>query len=135
LRFDYVQIAQVLVNLIENAIKYTPEGTPIEVAARLVLGAIEISVHDEGAGIAPENQARLFEKFYRAHAGNAAPGTGIGLTISKGLVEAHGGRIGVESEPGCGTTFRFSLPLTEPPQVQTRTQSKSAPAKNQGKAA
>ena len=66
LRFDYVQIAQVLVNLIENAVKYTPDGTPIVVAAHQIPGAIEISVHDDGPGIPPEHQLRLFDKFYRA---------------------------------------------------------------------
>ena len=111
LRFDYVQIAQVLVNLIENAVKYTPAGTPIQVVARQVPGAIELAVHDEGRGIPPEYQLRLFETFYRANASSAAPGSGIGLAISKGLVEAHGGTISVESEPGAGTTFRFTLPL------------------------
>ncbi|MGH2614206.1 MAG: GAF domain-containing sensor histidine kinase, partial [Thermomicrobiales bacterium] len=111
LRLDYVQIAQVLVNLIENAVTYTPAGTPITVAARSVPGAVEISVHDEGSGIPPESQQRLFEKFYRAGSATGASGTGIGLTISKGLVEAHGGHIGVESAPAAGTTFRFTLPL------------------------
>lgn len=111
LRFDYVQIAQVLVNLIENAVKYTPAGTPILVSARQVPGAIELSVHDEGPGIPLEYQFRLFEKFCRANASSAAPGSGIGLAISKGLVEAHGGTISVESPPRAGTTFRFTLPL------------------------
>jgi two-component system sensor histidine kinase KdpD len=111
LRFDYIEIAQVLINLIENAIKYTPPGTPIMVAARRVPGAVEISVHDDGPGIAPESQSRLFEKFYRARSSTGAPGAGIGLSISKGLVEAHGGRIWVESAPEEGTTFRFTIPL------------------------
>ena len=111
LRFDYVEIAQVLVNLIENAVKYTPAGTPIAVSARMVPGAVEIAVHDDGPGIPPESQRRLFEKFYRARSGTSAPGSGIGLSISKGLVEAHGGTISVESAPGAGTTFRFTLPL------------------------
>jgi two-component system sensor histidine kinase KdpD len=114
LRFDYVQIAQVLVNLIENAVKYTPAGTPIVVAAHQIPGAIEVSVHDDGPGIPREHQLRLFDTFYRANAATAAPGAGIGLAISKGLVEAHGGRIWVESEPGSGTTFRFILPLPPP---------------------
>jgi two-component system, OmpR family, sensor histidine kinase KdpD len=120
LRFDYVQIAQVLVNLIENAVKYTPDGTPIAIAAHQVPGAIEISVHDDGPSIPLESQARLFDKFYRANAATAAPGSGIGLAISKGLVEAHGGRIWVESEPGSGTTFRFTLPLSQPSKVNPR---------------
>jgi two-component system sensor histidine kinase KdpD len=111
LRFDYVEIAQVLVNLIENALTYTPVGTAITIGAKRVDGAVEISVHDEGPGIPLERQARIFEKFFRARVGTVPMGTGIGLAISKGLVEAHGGKIGVESAPGAGTTFRFTLPL------------------------
>jgi two-component system, OmpR family, sensor histidine kinase KdpD len=121
LRFDYIEIAQVLTNLIENAVKYTPVGTPITVTARQAPGAIEISVHDDGPGIPPETQTRLFEKFYRAYAARNVPGTGIGLAIAKGLVEAHGGTIGVESAPGEGTTFRFTLPLSSAPNIQSRT--------------
>jgi two-component system sensor histidine kinase KdpD len=110
--FDYVEIAQVLMNLGENAIKYTPPGTPIRISARLVDGAVEFAVSDRGPGIPPARIDRLFEKFYRADEGSRVPGTGIGLTISKGLVEAHGGRIWVESTLGEGTTFRFTIPLT-----------------------
>jgi two-component system sensor histidine kinase KdpD len=136
LRFDYVQISQVLVNLLENAVKYTPPGTSIAVAARQAGGAIEISVHDDGPGIPVEHQARLFEKFYRAHSGSAAAGTGIGLAISKGLVEAHGGRIWVESEPGSGTTFRFTLPLPASSHVESHPPAAaSAPAPGRGRAA
>jgi K+-sensing histidine kinase KdpD len=109
LRFDYVQIAQVLVNLLENAVKHTPAGTPIDVTARQVPEAIEISVQDQGEGILREHQMHLFDKFYRAN--TATSGSGIGLSISKGLVEAHGGTISVESDLGAGTTFRFTLPL------------------------
>ncbi|MCC7023409.1 MAG: DUF4118 domain-containing protein [Thermomicrobiales bacterium] len=110
LQFDYVEIAQVLVNLIENAITHTPTGTPIEIAARRQADAVEVAVHDAGPGIPPWAQARIFERFYRGEPGSGA-GSGIGLAICKGLVEAHGGRIGVESQPGAGTTFRFTLPL------------------------
>lgn len=110
LPFDYVEIAQVLTNLIENAVKYTPSGTPITVSARHRPGRIEVAVHDAGPGIPPNQQARIFEKFYRAP-GTMTAGTGIGLAISKGLVEAHGGEITVESGTGTGTTFRFTLPL------------------------
>ncbi len=120
LRFDYVQIAQVLVNLIENAVKYTAHGTAIAVAAHQVPGAVEVSVHDDGPGIPREHQLRLFDKFYRVAAATAAPGVGIGLAISKGLVEAHGGTIWVESEPGNGTTFHFTLPLPPPAHAQPR---------------
>ena len=135
LRFDYVQIAQVLVNLIENAVKYTPEGTPVAVAARQVPEAIEVSVHDAGPGIPPEHQLRLFDTFYRANAATAVPGSGIGLAISKGLVEAHGGRIWVESEPGNGTTFRFTLPLPPPSRARSGPAEIEAIAVGEGQAA
>ncbi len=132
LQFDYVQIAQVLVNLIENAVKYTPVGTAITIAARRIPGAVEVSVHDDGPGIPLEKQDRLFEKFYRVDAGGVAPGTGIGLAICKGLVEAHGGRIGVESAPGSGTTFRFALPFagSSPAQDDDEVPSPVAPAQS-----
>jgi two-component system, OmpR family, sensor histidine kinase KdpD len=135
LRFDYVQIAQVLVNLIENAVKYTADGTPIAVAAHQVPGAIEISVHDDGPGIPREHQLRLFDKFYRAYAATAAPGAGIGLAISKGLVEAHGGTIWVESEPASGTTFRFTLPLPPPLRTRSHAAEIQAASLGQGRAA
>jgi two-component system, OmpR family, sensor histidine kinase KdpD len=135
LRFDYVQMAQVLVNLIENAVKYTPDGTPIVVAAHQIPGAIEISVHDDGPGIPREQQLRLFDKFYRAYAATAAPGAGIGLAISKGLVEAHGGTIWVESEPGSGTTFRFTLPLPPLPRTRSRLDEIEVAPLGQGQAA
>ncbi len=117
LQFDYVEIAQVLLNLIENAAKYTPPGTPITIGAQRVPGAIEISVRDQGPGILKENQTRIFEKFYRAPSSVAASGTGIGLAISKGLVEAHGGRIILDSAPGEETVFRFTLPLSPDPRA------------------
>ncbi len=110
--FDYVEIAQVLMNLCENAIKYTPPGTPIRIEVRRADNAIEFAVIDQGPGIPRAKQSRLFEKFYRVNERSSAPGTGIGLTISKGLVEAHGGRIWVDSREGEGTTFRFTIPLT-----------------------
>jgi two-component system, OmpR family, sensor histidine kinase KdpD len=135
LRFDYVQIAQVLVNLIENAVKHTAGGTPITIAAHQVLGAVEISVHDDGPGIPREHQLRLFDKFYRVYASAAAPGAGIGLAISKGLVEAHGGSIWVESEPGSGTTFRFTLPLPPPVQAQSRPPEMGTASSDEGQAA
>lgn len=109
--FDYVQIAQVLMNLGENAIKYTPAGTEIVVTARRVGSAVELSVRDGGPGIPPDRLPHVFEKFYRSNQTTAVPGTGIGLTISKGLVEAHGGCIRVDSRVGSGTAFHFTIPL------------------------
>lgn len=110
-RFDPVQIAQVLTNLGENAIKHTPAGTPITFTARKVRDAVEFAVRDTGPGIAAERQPHLFEKFYRVEA--AGPGIGLGLVICKGLVEANGGKIWVESQAMRGTTFRFTIPLAE----------------------
>lgn len=111
--FDYVEIAQVIMNLGENAIKYTPEGTQITIAARQVAKAIEITVADDGPGIQSSKQIRLFDKFYRIADDGRVPGSGIGLAICKGLVEAHGGRIWVESRKGDGATFRLTVPLGE----------------------
>ena len=110
---DYVQIDQVLTNLVENALRHTPPGTSITVSARREDGQIRVSVADTGPGIPPAALERLFEKFYRleARAGERARGTGLGLAVAKGLVEAHGGRIWVESAPGAGTAFHFTLPL------------------------
>ncbi|HEY7063788.1 MAG TPA: ATP-binding protein [Chloroflexota bacterium] len=113
---DYVEIDQVLSNLLENALKYTPPGTPIRVAARVEGDALAVEVADQGPGIPPAALPRLFEKFYRAASGPGQPvGTGLGLAVARGLVEAHGGRLDVESAPGAGTTFRFTLPLGTPP--------------------
>jgi two-component system, OmpR family, sensor histidine kinase KdpD len=110
--FDYVEIAQVMMILGENAIRYTPSGTSVILAARCVPGAIEMEVRDDGPGIDPDHLPRLFEPFYRAPHQQQATGTGIGLAISKGLVEAHGGQIRVESQPGAGSMFRFTIPLS-----------------------
>ena len=109
--FDYVEIAQVLMNLCENAIKYTEPGTPVRIEASLVGKAIRFAVIDQGAGIPANKLGRLFEKFYRVDDRARVRGTGIGLTICKGLVEAHGGKIWVESTVGVGTTFFFTIPL------------------------
>ena len=109
--FDYVEIRQVLLNLGENALKYTPAGTAIRLTARLLPDAIELAVADVGPGLDHRALRHMFDKFYRADPDGRVPGTGIGLTISKGLVEANGGRIWAESQPGVGTTLRFTLPL------------------------
>lgn len=109
--FDYVEIAQVLMNLGENALKYTPPGTRVLLTARRDGHVIEVAVRDTGPGIPLKSQSHLFEKFYRADPAGMVSGTGIGLAISKGLVEAHGGRIWVESREGSGTAFRFTIPI------------------------
>lgn len=106
-------VRQVLSNLLTNASKYGGEDSTVRVTARRSDGRVVVSVEDEGPGISPEQQAGLFERYYRVRGGNEEPGIGLGLAIAKGIVEAHGGRIGVESEPGKGTTVWFTLLSTE----------------------
>ena len=109
---DERKVKQVMLNLLSNAVKFTPEGGRIEVRAIPTGGAVEISVADTGIGIAPENQELIFEEF-RQVGGDYAhkrEGTGLGLTLARKLVELHGGRIWVKSQPGQGSTFTFSIP-------------------------
>lgn len=108
--FDSVQIAQVLTNLIENAARHTPLGTPIEVTARVSGDHLRIMVADQGRGIRPEDQQRIFEPFTRVGTGRR-DGSGLGLAIARGLVQAHRGQIWVEEPPAGGARFVFTLPL------------------------
>lgn len=108
---DRRRVTQVLSNLISNAIKYTPPGGVITVSVRLADPWVHVSVQDSGIGIPPEEQAHLFEKFYRTSQGRRTTGgTGLGLAIARSLVELHGGRIWCESDGMTGTTFTFTLP-------------------------
>ena len=110
---DERKVKQVLLNLLSNALKFTPEGGQIDVRARVHNGATEISVTDTGVGIAPEDQEAVFEEFRQVGtASKRVEGTGLGLAISRKFVELHGGRIWVESQVGKGSTFAFTLPLT-----------------------
>lgn len=111
---DYVEIAEVLLNLGDNALKYTPPGTAITIALRADEREAVFSVIDNGPGMSRRDRARAFDKFVRGEASRTAAGSGIGLTISKGLVEAHGGRIWIDSQPDEGTTVSFSIPRQEP---------------------
>jgi len=112
---DPVRTRQVLDNLLENAIKYSPGGGLIVVQCRIDRGEVILSVADEGMGIAPEHLNRLFEKFYRVKSDLA--GTGLGLPVACEIVEKQGGRIWAKSTPGKGSTFYFTLPLTPMDQV------------------
>ena len=111
---DERRIRQVLFNLLSNAVKFTPAGGRIEVSAARVDGQIHVAVADNGPGIAPEDRDRIFEEFQQTDAGaQQHEGTGLGLALSKRLVELHGGRIWVESELGAGSRFVFTLPADE----------------------
>jgi two-component system sensor histidine kinase KdpD len=113
---DEVSIEQVLVNLLENAVKYTPPGSPVDLSAWPDEAKVTVEVADRGPGLAAGDEARVFEKFYRA--GNTGVGVGLGLAICRGIVEAHGGRIWAENRPGGGAAFRFELPVEgQPPDL------------------
>lgn len=112
---DPGRLDQILTNLIENAAKYSEERAPISVHVRQSAGGAEVSVRDRGHGIAPEELRRLFDRFYQSkRAREKKTGLGLGLYITKGLVEAHHGRIEVQSEVGRGSTFTVWLPGVEP---------------------
>ena len=110
---DERKVKQALLNLLSNALKFTPEGGRIDVGARLHDDVAEVSVADTGIGIAPSDQDAVFEEFRQVGAADKkAEGTGLGLALSRKFIELHGGRIWVKSEPGTGSTFTFTLPLT-----------------------
>ena len=112
---DRERIEQVVVNLLSNAIRYSPEGGPIDVTVERANEKIHLAVRDHGLGIPKEHQQLVFERFGRAH-GSAFGGLGLGLAITKGIVERHGGRIWLEStgRPGEGSVFHVQLPLRPP---------------------
>ncbi len=111
-RADSTRLRQVLINLIGNAIKFTPEGGTIELSTIQLGSTVRVDVRDSGPGIPAEEQRRIFEAFCRLQHGEKAPdGTGLGLAITTRLVELHGGYLGVESKPGDGSCFYFTLPL------------------------
>jgi two-component system sensor histidine kinase KdpD len=116
---DDVLIEQVLINLIDNVLKYTPAESPIEVTAEDTGGAVLIEVADRGPGLRPGEERRIFEKFHRTEAAPTVRGAGLGLAICRGIVHAHGGRIWAENRPGGGVTVRFTLPVKEAPPVLT----------------
>ena len=109
---DPERVHQVLFNLVDNAVRFTPPGGEVTIAAERHNGSVELRVADTGVGIAPEHLPRLFERFYRVDPSRSREegGTGIGLAIARSVVEAHGGHIRAESEPGQGSVFTFDLP-------------------------
>jgi two-component system sensor histidine kinase KdpD len=116
---DGVLMEQVLVNLLDNAVKYTPEGSLIEVTGSVENGCVLLEVADRGPGLPPGDEDRVFEKFYRGRSAGAARGVGLGLAICRGIVEAHGGRITAANRRGGGAAFRIALPhADQPPEVR-----------------
>jgi signal transduction histidine kinase len=112
---DERKVKQIVLNLLTNAVKFTPEGGAVTLDATRVDGKYEISVRDTGIGIAAEDLDKIFEEFRQvgADTDRKAEGTGLGLALTRRLIELHGGRIRVASEPGQGTTFTFTLPKVE----------------------
>ena len=111
---DPPRMEQVLVNLIHNAVKFTPPGGEVILAAQTEADFVRFSVRDSGVGIPADDLERIFERFYKADRARSGGGTGLGLSISRHLVEAHGGRIWAESNEGDGSTFYFTIPVDHP---------------------
>jgi two-component system sensor histidine kinase KdpD len=114
---DGIEIQQVLINLLDNAIKYSPAGALINIVGRMTPGQVEVRISSEGDGIPQKDLSKIFERFYRLKGPRAQMirGTGLGLAICKGMVDAHGGRIWAESKQGQGVTIGFMLPTPEAP--------------------
>jgi two-component system phosphate regulon sensor histidine kinase PhoR len=112
-RGDNAQVSEVLQNLLDNAVQYTPQGGHVELSAALNNGNVTFTVSDSGIGIPESDLERIFERFYRVDAARSreAGGTGLGLSIARHIVEAHSGRIWVESAIGRGSRFHFSIPI------------------------
>jgi len=112
---DLIRLERVLDNLMDNAVKYSPGGGDIRITVRRDSDSLVFGVHDQGIGITAADQAKLFQPFQRLETSMEASlkGVGLGLVVCRRLVEAHGGRIWVESEPGRGSSFFFTLPLPQ----------------------
>jgi two-component system sensor histidine kinase KdpD len=113
---DFGLIVQTLVNIIDNALKYSPVDSSIEIKARNLDNEIQIEIADRGFGIPPADLLQVFDKFYRIDHPGSVAGTGLGLSICKGIVEAHGGHIVAENRDGGGTIIRLVLPAADPGQ-------------------
>jgi signal transduction histidine kinase len=110
-RGDRERLQQVLANLLDNAVKYSPAGGEVEVEALAEDGTIQVEVRDRGPGVAPEHHTLIFERFGRVSGEQAKPGTGLGLFIARSIAEAHGGSLNVHSRPGNGAIFTLAIPV------------------------
>jgi two-component system, OmpR family, sensor histidine kinase KdpD len=126
-QLDATLIERLLANLLENAVKYTPHGTPLEIAAEAGESEITVSVSDRGPGIPAGEEERVFEKFYRVAEESAQSGAGLGLAICRAIVTAHGGTINARNQPGGGAIFSFSLPLSSPPTIEAEPKAEQVP--------
>jgi two-component system sensor histidine kinase KdpD len=116
-RFDALLVERVLVNLLENASKYTPSGSSVILAAEVMADKLRVSVADDGPGLPPGSEEKVFQKFTRGDRESATPGVGLGLAICRAIVESHHGKITGTNRPGRGAQFTFTLPLGSPPET------------------
>jgi len=125
--YDAILIERVLYNLVENAAKYTPPDATIAISAEAAGGDLVVRVSDTGPGIAKGQEDAIFDKFSRGVSESTTPGVGLGLAISRAIVEAHGGRISAANSAGGGAVLTFTLPLGSPPVVPDEASASSAP--------
>jgi len=111
---DFVLISRVLINILDNAHKYSPPDTPIEIQARIIDDRVEIEVADRGLGIPEDEIWQVFEKFYRVRRTDNVSGTGLGLSICQGIIETHGGQIWAKNRRGGGTIITLTIPMKQP---------------------
>jgi two-component system sensor histidine kinase KdpD len=115
---DSLLIERVFANLLDNAVKYTPSGTRVEIGATAADEKLTVTVSDHGHGIPEGEEKLIFEKFHRVASEGNQGGAGLGLSICRSIVEAHGGKIWAENLSTGGAAFRFTLPLSEPPLIE-----------------
>ena len=116
-RFDAVLVERVLVNLLENAAKYTPAGSTVVLSAEVAADKLKVSVTDDGPGLPAGSEEKVFQKFTRGDRESATPGVGLGLAIFRAIVESHHGTIVATNRPAGGVAFTFTLPLGSPPET------------------